>query len=183
MHLPHNPSHTHRLAYTRQSPFLRINTTSYQFICRTIYTHFHEIGLVEWVRNSTKMSDCFKAVSNPRVQDVHCNYDSYVFTHSEFHWLNRRGLQRHKNTYSCFKMNKNVARFMMLVGVETVCEKGYIRWTKVNNHNYIQRKLDELLQNQILECLFNAILQSLRIIIIWGLFSENKQLNHHHMIN
>ncbi len=89
----------------------------------------------------------------------------------------------HKTTYSCFKMNKNVARFMMLVGVETVCEKGYIRWTKVNNHNYIQRKLDELLQNQILECLFNAILQSLWIIIIWGLFSENKQLNHHHMIN
>ncbi len=47
-HLPHNPNPTHCVAYTRQSPFLRINTTSFCFIWRTIYPHFHEIGLIVW---------------------------------------------------------------------------------------------------------------------------------------
>jgi len=45
-HLPHNPNLTHRVAYTRQSPFLHIITTSFVFIRRTICTHFHEIGLI-----------------------------------------------------------------------------------------------------------------------------------------
>ncbi len=31
-HLPHNPNHTHRVAYTCQSPFLRINTTSFHLV-------------------------------------------------------------------------------------------------------------------------------------------------------
>ncbi len=31
MHLPHNPNPTHRVAYTNQSQFLRINTTSFHF--------------------------------------------------------------------------------------------------------------------------------------------------------
>ncbi len=45
-HLPHSPNPTHRVAYTRQSQFLRINNTRvFIFIWRTIYTHFHEIGL------------------------------------------------------------------------------------------------------------------------------------------
>ncbi len=30
-HLHHNPNPTHRVAYKRQSPFLRINTTSFRF--------------------------------------------------------------------------------------------------------------------------------------------------------
>ncbi len=29
--IPHNPDLTHRIAYTCQSPFLRINTTSFHF--------------------------------------------------------------------------------------------------------------------------------------------------------
>ncbi len=42
-HLPHNPNPTHREAYTHQSPFLRINTTSFHFYLPYIYKHFHEI--------------------------------------------------------------------------------------------------------------------------------------------
>ncbi len=30
-HLPHNPNPTHHVAYTRQRPFLHINTTSFRF--------------------------------------------------------------------------------------------------------------------------------------------------------
>ncbi len=44
-HLPHDPNPTHRVAYSRQSPFLRINTTSFRFLFGVLYTHFHEIGL------------------------------------------------------------------------------------------------------------------------------------------
>lgn len=44
-HLPHNPKPTHCIAYAHQSPFLHVNTTSFHFVWRTIYTHFHEIGL------------------------------------------------------------------------------------------------------------------------------------------
>ncbi len=45
-HLPHNPNPTHRVAYTRQSPFLRINTTSFRFYLAYYLYHFHEIGLI-----------------------------------------------------------------------------------------------------------------------------------------
>ncbi len=46
-HIPLNPNPTHRVAYTRQSPFLHSHTTIFVFIWRrpTIYTDFHEIGL------------------------------------------------------------------------------------------------------------------------------------------
>ncbi len=44
-HLHHNPNPTHCVAYTHQSKFLRINTTSFCFYLAYYYTHFHEIRL------------------------------------------------------------------------------------------------------------------------------------------
>ncbi len=42
MHLPHNPNPTHRVVYTRQSPFLRVNTMSFHFYL-AYYLYVHEI--------------------------------------------------------------------------------------------------------------------------------------------
>ncbi len=47
-HLPHNPNPTHRVAYTQQKSIFFVSIPQvFIFIWCTIYTHFHEIRLVQ----------------------------------------------------------------------------------------------------------------------------------------
>ncbi len=54
-HLPHNPNPTHCVAYTHN--FCISIPQVFVFIWRTIYTHFHEIGLNLWKVGHSSLSN------------------------------------------------------------------------------------------------------------------------------
>ncbi len=128
-HLPHKPNPTHREAYTRQSPCLRLNTTSFQFY---LAYYFYALswdwvqvtpgGLNRWWKWE---SSCLFANKLPFVQHVNdpCIYARCLETELRLHlFLMKDGLVEYVTFGLCVWLQEIYVHILDLTETKKVWE-------------------------------------------------------------